>query len=240
MNPLRQTFAKQILVAAVFLLTAGGALQSQKPFEGTLTYSWKMMGSGVEAYAAMMPESMTISMRGDMTHMVMQGGMLASMLGTMIVDSKKEEMYMVREAEKLAYQFSTKVTTGIATDAPAPKIEKLDEKVTIAGYECEKYEVTKVEMGMEQKYFVWATEALGSPGRSLAQNSMASSLSVEGLNGMVLKVMISQANMGIDMTMVLTVTEVKTSKPSSAIFKVPKGYKIEKKTMEEMGALFGG
>lgn len=108
-----------------------------------------------------------------------------------------------------------------------PKIEYVDEKKTIAGYECSKAIVTSVDKDKkEHKTIVWYTDKIKSnpahrrgAGRGMADFS--------DLKGHPLAMEMTQDYQGSEMKIIMTTTEVKTDPIADSVFAVnTDGYKM--------------
>lgn len=202
---------KQLLLLFIcFLATTN--LFAQKVLEGKLTYSFKIMGEGVEAYESMMPTSMEIysSKKGMMVKM--NGGMLAAMMGEIV--STPKEAYMLKHDEETAYLMKD----DEASKDNDAQVVKEDEVAEIQGFKCQKYKVIKTTAKGEQTAYIWINSDYKFPvtgGKGGAEN-----MAVPGVPGIAMKTMTSEAGM----TVVLTATEFKTGKQHKKYFTIPKGY----------------
>jgi hypothetical protein len=200
---------------------------AQTPFQGTLNYSWKFMGEGVEQFEAMMPTGSVLKVRKGDTRFSMQGGMLSAMMGDILTLGKKGEAYMIKTDESTAYKMKNEKKEEDGTE---PVITKEDEVIQIAGYDCQKYSATTTVDGVEVTQYIWVNEKFTMPAGS--GGGMMGSGGVKGIKGLPMKIMVNQG----PMTMVMTVTSVDLTAPDKAEFKLPKGYKIE----EFDPGMFGG
>lgn len=193
---------------------------AQTPFQGTLKYSWKVMGEGVEQYEAMMPTGHTLKVRGSDTRFSMEGGMLSAMMGNIVSQGKKGVTYMIKDDESTAYKMKAEEAKEEVAD---PVVTKEDEVIQIAGYDCQKYSVVSTVSGMEMTQYVWVNEKWTMPSGNGASSMMGGGSSIKGIKGVPMKIMVNQG----PMTMVMTVSSVDLTVPAKTEFKVPKGYKVE-------------
>lgn len=210
-----------------FLLTAviGSAAFAQRTFQGTLNYSFKFMGEGVEQMEAFMPTGYEFKVRKNDMVMEMQGGMAAMMMGRILVMGKKGKVYMIKDSEETAY-LMPKSDDKEEGETPTPKIEKQDETIEIAGYTCQKYKVTVEADGETATQYMWVTEELKFPemkGGNGMSGGMGGGMRVEGINGLPLKTMIDQNGM----TVIMTATDLVEESLDKTMFKIPKGYAKE-------------
>jgi len=191
-------------------LTATTSLFAQKVFEGHISYSFKIIGEGVEAYESMMPTSMDIYSSKKAIMVKMNGGMMETMMGEIV--STPKESFMIKHSEKTTY-----IIKEEAAKDENPKVVKEGEIITICGLSCQKYKVTKTTTQGEQTSYVWINTDYKFP---VTGGKGAENMGVPGVSGIAMKTMSSQAGM----TVVLTATEFKTGKQDKKYFTVPKGY----------------
>ncbi|HHG84139.1 MAG TPA: DUF4412 domain-containing protein [Bacteroidetes bacterium] len=232
---------KKLITYFIALVMTFGLVEAQETFQGTLNYDFKMMGEGVEAYQAMLPTGMSMTvLKSDMI-IEMQGGMAAMMMGKIIVKGKKGLSYMIKDSEETIYVMDPAKMKGDDDEAekPEPTITKEDETLTIAGYECQKYKVEAESPQGTVTQYVWVTDKLKMPEMKSSGNmagGMGGGLSMKGLPGIPLKTM----NVQGPMTVIMTVKEVDLKLPSKKLFKLPKGYAKEDFDMEAMMKSMGG
>lgn len=225
---------KQLITLLLAIVFAAGAANAQESFQGTLKYDFKFSGEGVEQAQAMLPTGMEMKVRkSDMT-VEMQGGMMAMMMGKIIVHGKKGKSYMIKDSEETIYVMDPESMKDDEGDSPDPTITKEDETVTIAGYECQKYKVTMETPQGEVTQQVWVTDKIKLPqGSGGAGGGLTSGLTMKGLPGLPLKTMVNQG----PITVIMTAKTVDNTVPSKKLFKLPKGYEKEE---FDMNAMMGG
>ena len=223
------------LFAAVFSV---GMLQAQD-FNGKIVYSFDVAGEGAEQVKPFMPESMTMTfLKTDMI-MEMKGGMVAMMMGKILVHGKKGKAYMIKDAEETIYVMSNDGGDEEEDESPKPEVKDTGEKETIAGYECSKYSITQETPEGPVTSYAWATDKI-KPAKGKSEGGVSgmgmSAMSVEGLPGMPLKMETAQG----PMTIIFAAKEVDTSTPDKALFKLPKGYDKEDFDPSMFGGAGGG
>lgn len=221
-----------LLFAAVLAI---GTLHAQD-FNGKITYGFDIAGEGAEQVKAFMPESMSMTfLKTDMI-MEMKGGMVAMMMGKILVQGKKGKAYMIKDAEETIYVMNKPDEEDEDGEEDAkPTVTATGETETIAGYECAKYEiVTETPEGPVTSY-AWSTEKI-KPAKGKSDGGVSgmgmSAMSVEGLPGMPLRMETAQG----PFTIIFEAKEVDTTTPDKALFKLPKGY--DKEDFDP--AMFGG
>lgn len=215
------------------LLTAG--IMFAQDFNGRIKYSFTAEGEGVEQAAAFMPTSMSMTFLKQDMIMEMEGGMMAMMMGKILVQGKKGKGYMIKDSEETIYTMPTPDGDEEAEEMPEPKIENMGEKKMIAGYECTKYSITAESPMGEMTSYAWVTDKINpaKPKKEGGGSSMGMmGVSTKGLPGMPLRM----ENPAGPMTIILEAIEVDTKTPDKKMFKLPKGYDKE----EFNPAMFGG
>jgi hypothetical protein len=219
-NP--KTIMKKSFFFLFAVLLSVSSLFAQETFEGRIVYEVDLQGENAQQMKAFMPESYEYLISGSNLKFSMKGGMTAAMMGDILVDGEKGTSYMLKASEQVAYKMPVEQEEDSA-DTPEPDIKKLDETATIAGYECQKYQVSMQQEGKEVTQYMWVTEEikLKKPKTGSAQN--AGQVFVDGLNGFPLK--IETEVMGMNMIMEVTTVEKKVI--DSNTFAIPKGYEVK-------------
>lgn len=213
---------KKLFLLLMLTLSVSLTSFAQQNFQGTLTYGFKFMGEGIEGMEAFLPTSYTFQVYKTSLLMKMEGGMAAMMMGNILVNGKKGEAYMIKDAEKIAYKMPNDEEKEESDSAPVVEME--DETIEILGYECQKYKVTTTTPEGEVVQYVWATDKLKFPEmKGGVSGGMGGSMAVKGVKGLPLKTMVNQG----PMTVTLTATEIKVETLDKNMFKVPKGYDVE-------------
>lgn len=193
-----------------FFLVISTTLFAQKPLEGYINYSFKVLGDGAETIESMMPSSMELYSSKKSIMVKINGGLMGNMMGDMITTAKGS--YMVKHDEKTVYNMGKG-----EKKADSVNVVKEDEKITIAGLECQKYKVTKTDAKGEQTSYVWINSDYKFP---VTGGKGAENMGVPGVPGIALKIMTSQGGF----TVVISALEFKTGKQDKKYFTIPKGY----------------
>jgi hypothetical protein len=224
---------KKIQIALLLCLFSTAALQAQKAFRGTMTFTYEISEEGAEQMKAFMPEGMVVKYGDNKMATEMKGGMLSAMMGRIIVNAG--EAYVVKDSDQAVYVMDEEDKEG-AKEAVEnqPKATKVDgETKEILGYTCQKYLFTMKQDGQQIEQVVWATDAFKAPDMKLPsqQGSMGSGmLSMGGIDAMPLQVDIAMPNMPV--TIVLKATEMVEGEVPDEAFAKPDGY--EEKPFSEM------
>jgi GLPGLI family protein len=220
---------KNLFVAIMAMAIALPAL-AQKSFEGTVNYdlSYQDLPAEMAAMEAMLPDEMSIQIKGEKTRLEQSMGM--GMSSVTITDMKKGSGVLLMDmmGKKMAVEMSKeeleKMDKKKAADKK-PEFKYLDETKEIAGYKCKKAIVSVEGAGELEIYY---TEDLPA----------GASKQYEGLNGFPLEYTVAQGPMKIKMT----AKTVKQEKLDKSLFETPSGY--DKMSFEEfqksMGGMMGG
>lgn len=214
---------KNVLLAIVLLFVSTLAeSQSKKNFEGTVLFSFEISGGGQEMEMAksFMPTGYLFKIKGENSRTSIQGGMMAAMMGDVIVNATSDEVYMVNDANKTAMRMP-KEENKEAVDASKYDVQKGDDQRTIAGFTCEQFIVRSKEGELLAEY--WVTDAISiKTTRGKAANSPISQSNSFGISGFPLRVMMNQMGMLVTME----AKEVKKEKLPADLFEIPKGYTV--------------
>ncbi len=199
-------------------LVSSLALQAQKSFEGSITYTTKIEGAMAEQMKEMLqdqlPEKMVVRYRGNRGR---------SEVGSMaiITDGEAGLLYLLNPALQ-TYQ---KVSITEPKDTQKkPKITKTKEKTKILGYSVTKY---LMEVDTEQgpmKMEMWVTPELRVADVLKRSNPLAQGAEVEGI-----PLRISMDVPGVDLRITFLATQLSKTPPDESLFRIPEGY-VEEKT----------
>lgn len=214
---------KKILVSAL-LVIASSAVFTQN-FEGTIMFGIEYVDLPDElaAYESMMPKEMSYKFKDDMAKMIQPSAMGQTV---MIHNGKTDKTTMLMDLMGSKYVMDTD-NTKKKDETVKPTVTVLDETKEIAGYKCQKAEITMItDDGEEQKLTVYYTKDI------MVENF--GQTDIEGLDGFPLEYEMEKEGT----IMKLTAKEVKKEKVSKAEFDIPKDYQTV--TEEELKAMFGG
>ncbi len=220
---------------AFYLFTISIFLSAQN-FEGVLKYDLKYEGEMVQQFAAMMPNSYTLKLKGDNSRFAIQGGMVSSFMGDIITNAKGIS-YMLMPSEKTAYKISDG-TEDTKNDKVDYKVTNTGISETIKGYKCNKYKIViKSENGEDVTTYLWASKDLEVklPNSSSRQNAIRA---YEGVEGFPVKIEQNMNQMGISFTMTIMLNEAKPVAVADSEFKLPADYKVQD-GMPNFGGMMG-
>ncbi len=211
------------LYLSLFLFGAAVAY-GQKPFEGTVTYTYEVTGQNAEMMASMMPNKMIVkySQEGMVTEM--EGGMMAGMMGRIVVNSKKDEAFVVKEAEKAVYVMKPEDMKDAEQPDLSKNITETEETMEILGYTARKYKLDVHQGGMQTQQLLWLTDKLQAPEiKAPSFQQMGGNLMAGGqLPGFPLRVEISIPQ--TQATIIMTATDLNFDKVAPAEFEKPAGF----------------
>lgn len=212
---------KKIFQITVFAVTCLAFTLQAQSFTGIITYDFKVSGPMADQVKGMIQEKQIVKIKGNNMRQSMKGGIMAQMMGDILILGDKKEAYILQANEKKALKINTDEKKD---DAPKPKVTKLNETADIAGYKCQKYqiEVENAQLGGTLTEYVWATKDIPVIKSNFKGGDK---LSIEGVDGMVLK-MVTDMNGMFTLTMVASQVQ-KQDIPDSE-FSLPKDYTVEK------------
>lgn len=220
---------KQLIAVCVAVAMALPTL-AQKSFEGTINYglSYEDLPAEMAAMEAMLPDEMTIQIKGQQSRMEQSLGMGMSQIT--ITDMKKGSGVLLMDlmGKKMAMEMSKEELEKMDKNKKSqkkPEFKYVDGSKDIAGYKCKR---ALVVMEGSAELEIYYTEELPK----------GASKTYEGLNGFPLEYTIAQGPMKIK----VTAEKVKQEKLDNSLFDIPSGY--DKITFEEfqkqMGGMMGG
>jgi len=210
---------KKLITAAAILLNTLGFAQR----EGSITYVMTMEGMPPEQAAMMGDMETKIVYKDSKTYSEMNSMMISYKT---VSDENGSLMLMDQMGNKYFVRTTKAEMDKMAEGSKDPKIEYIDEKKTIAGYECKKAIVTSTGKEGEVKTEVWYTEKIpyvsGGGGRRGGEM-------FKGLKGMPMEFSVKQGPYNIKMV----AKEVSLEKVSDSIFTLSTEGYTEKK-MDDM------
>ncbi|MBK6901881.1 MAG: hypothetical protein IPH04_03460 [Saprospirales bacterium] len=217
---------KQSILLMVFLTTISFS-QAQKTFYGTIDYQFTVEGEGAEMLGFMMPEKMVVQYGKKGMKMYFEGGAMSTMMGKIVLNGKKNQIFQVKDEELTAYLMGPEDLEGNQVTLP-DEVIKEDEVIEISGRSCQKYKTIKhTEDGGESVQYIWSTEELKAPEVSTPELRAVAgmNLGANGVPGFQMKSVTFDATTGLTIT--LLATNLDFTKLSNKEFDLPKGYAVE-------------
>jgi len=205
---------KKLILAAGLLIPM---LMNAQGFEGVMKFSMEYKGDQADQMAMAAPKTNIITVKGNNTKVVMEGGMMGAMIGDVINKGDEKMTYFVQSANKTVYKVkSDEVKTDKKDDKV--KVTKESSTATILGYKCQKY---KVEIDGQTNY-VWATKDI-----DIGDVDYRGKVSYKGVEGVVMKQEMNVEQQGMKMTIIMTMIEFKKKSVDDAEFAIPSDYTVK-------------
>lgn len=217
---------KSMITCGLVLLFSISIAGAQETFQGTVTYKYEIEGENAEMMASFMPEAMIVKYGETGMLTEMQGGMMAAMMGKIVVNSKSGETFVLKENEKSVYLMKEEDLEG--TEAvDSTNVQKLDESKEILGYECRKYKVVSKQEGKETTQYMWVTDELKIPEMDMpGMQQLGNSVMGNGkIPGFPMQVEVTIPNMSTKL--LLTVSELDFTKVDAKEFDRPEDYTVK-------------
>ena len=220
-------YAAITVLLGSLLASHATAQPAENAFEGSLHFNVAFSGGGLQDRARvtmLVPESYRLYIKGEQTKIVMRGGMIGLTMGEVVIDGSTGRGYVISHMNNKAYEI---VADPSLKERVAPVIAEENETITIAGYACRKYRISRTNPSGAMTQYMWVTDAIQLDLAASLGGALKDSMPfwTEGLSGFPLKITTSFP--GTAMTMTLTATEVEPHTVDPSIFVVPAGYAIE-------------
>lgn len=215
---------KRVLLYLSFFSCVAVAAEAQKTFEGTVTYDYAVSGSNAEMMANMMPKQMIIKYGKEGMITEVEGGMMGSMMGRVVVNNKTDEAFVVRDAEKAIYVIKPEAVAAAEPPDRSKDLIETDETMDILGYATRKYTLNVEQNGVQTQQALWLTDALRPPEiKAPGLQQMGNSFMANGqLPGFPLRieVEIPQAQASV----IMTASDLNFDKVADSEFEKPAGF----------------
>jgi hypothetical protein len=218
---------KNILFILVLFLAVN--LSFSQNFEGSIKFKMSYEGEGVDAMSAYLPQHYIMDVKDNNIRMKIEGGMMESMMGDMLVTSDMNT-YIIKHDEQVAYVMTKDEVEEQVAEFDSTSYEVIDLKETekILKYKCKKYKVVSNIAGVRSEQIVWVTDKLQVKFQA-SESTPASQFSLEkyGIKGMTLKTIAEINQAGMEITMTMEAVELEEKKFDENYFKVPEDYEIK-------------
>ena len=211
---------KRLIVAIALIFPA---LLTAQGFEGVIKFSMEYKGDQADQMNMAAPKANIITIKGNKTKVVMEGGMMSAMLGDMINIGDEKTTYFVHASAKTVYKVKSEELKG-DKDKEDPKVTKESSTATILGYKCQKYKV----ITSNGTNYVWATKDI-----DLGNADYRGKVTYKGVEGMIMKQEMNIDQNGTKMTVIMTMVQYEKKTVSDSEFTIPSDYTVK----EEMPAL---
>jgi len=215
-----------IMIVMVTSITSVFAQKKAKPFTGEIKVSISYDGTWDAATLSQQPREFTISMgeKKQKSVFLAGGAQISTIVNTL--DSSVTTLINAMGMKFFVKQTKDYIIETMSERA-APRINYLDETITIAGYDCKKAEyITLDEFEDEEITIVYYTPDLGNPAMNWGGQ-------FHGLNGFPMKYSVKND----EGTITFEVTSLKKKKVKDTEFMIPTDY--EEMSPEQLRALGG-
>jgi len=227
---------KKINITLLLCLSVMVALQAQKAFQGSVTYTYEVEGEDAEQLSGFIPDG-TVVMYGDnKVATEIKGGTKADMMMSRVFVND-DKAYFVKDSDQTVYFIDYEDVEALRGQAAEkqPEAEQVKgETKNILGYTCQKYLFTMGQEDREFKLVIWATDAFKAPDMQLPSHHRkdigSTMLNMGGMNGMPLQVDATFPAMSATLT--LKATAIEEGSVPDEVFAKPAGY--EEKPFAEM------
>jgi len=206
---------KNILLTTLALASACTLAFGQN-FSGTVNYTIAIKDLPEGVPASMMdqfiPSKMIIYVKGDKMATTLNAGAMQHM----IMNAKSDTAYMIMDETKTIYSIASDSPSQKDKENSKPVVVKTTSTEIIAGYLSTKYQVTTTMGNQKLNQEVWVTDKFKTP----KPRVNASTYFFADIQGLMTRM--TTSTMG--MTMTVEATEISTTPPDDAVFKLPAGY----------------
>lgn len=214
---------KKILLVVVIAVFSISTFAQEKISEGVITMKQTMSSDNAEMSAQ-------LAMIGDMTSTIFfkkdksRAEVSNKMSGdiTVIIDQNKTEMLMLMDGP-MGKVFAKKSTNLTEEQLGKISVTETDEKKTILGYECKRFDLVVKDQGVESIIKFYMTDAIEI-------STQQTALYGGKLKGMAMYMEMKMNQMGMEMMMKFEVVGIKKENVDDSKFEmtVPEGYKENK------------
>ncbi|MEA3494875.1 MAG: DUF4412 domain-containing protein [Bacteroidota bacterium] len=212
-----------LFILILFLATIA---HSQNFSEGIITYNISITGKDAAMVKGMMPNEYLFYLKDEMVRLHINGGMMGTMFGVIIVDPETKISYILQEEEKKALKIKSENNDENSKESKNV-VENMKTTEIIAGYKCTKYKMTTNLEGKEIVTFYWVSKDFNVKISDVKNTPGVSQFAIEGLEGFPLKVQTSINEQGTSFDFILEVVKIEKKKLKDSMFKVPSDFTIE-------------
>src|SRR5687767_13114288 len=126
---------------------------SAQSFEGVIRFSMEYKGDNAAQLTQMAPSANVVTIKGNNAKVVMEGGMMASMIGDVVNKGDEKTTYFIQSSSKTVYKVKSEEADK-GDDGSDAVVTKENSTAKILGYTCQKYKVV-TKSGTN---YVWATK----------------------------------------------------------------------------------
>ncbi len=204
---------KLFLMLAVAAPLAIGA----QTFEGVIKFSMEYKGDNAAQLTQMAPAANVITIKGNNAKVVMEGGVMSSMIGDVVNKGDEKTTYFVQAASKTVYKVKSDENKKDDDDKDVT-VTKEKSTAKILGYTCQKYKVV-TKNGTN---YVWATKDV-----DLGGVDYRGKVTYKGVEGMIMKQEMNISQDGQSMTIIMTAIQLEKKSVNDSEFTIPSDYTVK-------------
>lgn len=197
------------LICPVFL--------SAQNFEGVIKFSMEYKGTNADMIKSQAPSSHVVTIKGNNSKVVMEGGIMGAMIGDIINKGDEKNTYFVQSSQKTVYKTKSDEVKDNKFDDDAT-VTKENSTATILGYKCQKYKVV-TKSGTN---YVWATTEI-----NVGTANYKGKISYKGIDGIMMKQEINISDKeASSYTVTMTMVAIDKKTVSDSEFTIPADYTV--------------
>lgn len=197
-------------------LAAPMALSAQS-FEGVIKFSMEYSGDNAAQLKQMAPSANIVTIKGNNAKVVMEGGVMAPMVGDVINKGDEKTTYFVQSSSKTVYKVKSDENKK-DDDSKDVTVTKEKSTAKILGYTCQKYKVV-TKNGTN---YVWATTDI-----DLGKVDFRGKVSYKGVEGMIMKQEMNISQDGQSITITMTAVQLEKKSVNDSEFVIPSDYAVK-------------
>jgi hypothetical protein len=199
------------------LALAAPLMLSAQNFEGVIKFSMEYKGDNAAQLTQMAPSANVVTIKGNNAKVVMEGGMMASMVGDVINKGDEKTTYFVQASSKTVYKVKSEEADKNKGEDDAV-VTKENGTAKILGYTCQKYKVV-TKSGTN---YVWASKDV-----NMGNADFRGKVQYKGVEGMVLKQEMNVSQEGQNMTIIMTCVQLDKKTVNDSEFAIPADYTVK-------------
>lgn len=207
---MKKLFFALALLSPVFISAQG--------FEGVIKYSMEYKGDQAAMLQKTAPSANIITIKGNNTKVVMEGGIYGTMLGDIINKGDEKNTYFVLASQKTVYKVKSDEVKEDDKSDDDVTVTKESSTATILGYKCQKYKVV-TKQGTN---YVWATKDI-----DVGKADFKGKVMYKGVEGMVMKQEMNMTQDGMTFTVTMTMIGFDKKSVNDSEFSIPADYTVK-------------
>ena len=190
-------------------------------FEGVIKFSMEYKGDQAAMLAKTLPTSNLITLKGNNSKVVMEGGIMSAMIGDVISKGDEKTTYFIQSAQKTVYKVKSDELKSDKEDNAT--VTKESGTASILGYKCTKYKVV-TDNGTN---YVWATKDI-----NVGSADFRGKVTYKGVEGVIMKQEMNITDKGVTYTIIMTMVAFDQKTVSDSEFAIPSDYTLKEEMPE--------